>query len=118
MAKTSPASTSSATAPAGERPDADDWPAQATQAIVTQVERVRDKTTGPILKGAHYAVFGAFAVSLGTVALVILVIGAVRFLDIWVPGGVWIAHSILGATLLVPGIVLYQVKAKAVPTDE
>lgn len=120
MAKTSPASTSPR--PGSESSGEQDWPAQATQAIVTQVERIRDKTTGPVLKGAHYTVFGAFAVWLGTVALVIFVIGAVRALDNYLPNSVfgethvWAAHTILGTILLLGGLLLFR-KAKATPDE-
>lgn len=119
MARTSSAP-ADAPADAASRPtDAEqDWPAQATEAIVTQVGKIRDKTTGPALKAARYAVFGAFAISLGTVALVIFLIGAVRALDNYLPDAVfgethmWAAHSILGAVLLVAGLILFSVKAR------
>ncbi len=111
MAKTSPAAPAQAN-PADVEPAHKDWPAQATETIVTQVGNIRDKTTGPVLQGVHYAVFAAFAISLGTVALIIMVVGAVRFLDIWVPGKVWSAYTILGSVLLLVGVPLYFVKAK------
>lgn len=120
MAKTSPASPAPPN-PADVDPDQKDWPAQATDAIVTQVGNIRDKTTGPVLKAARYAVFAAFAVSLGTVALIIFVIGAVRALDNYLPNSVfgethtWAAHTILGAVLLVVGFVLFVWKARAKP---
>lgn len=116
MAKTSPAA--APPNPADADPQQKDWPAQATDAIVTQVGNIRDKTTGPVLTAARYAVFAAFAVSLGTVALVIFVIGAVRALDNYLPDAVfgethtWAAHSILGAVLLLTGLVLFFKKAR------
>ena len=112
MAKTSPA------APAPDAPTThdQDWPAKATEAIVEQVQKIRDKTTGPALTAAHWAVYAAFAVSLGTVALVILVIGAVRLLDAYLPDAVfgdthmWAAHTVMGSLLLLAGLILYRVK--------
>ncbi len=120
MAKTSPATPTPAN-PADADPTAKDWPAQATDTIVTQVGNIRDKTTGPILKVARYAVFAAFAASLGTVALIILAIGAVRALDNYLPNEVfgethtWAAHSIIGAVLLLVGLALFFWKARAKP---
>ena len=116
MATTSPATPPGVrrTDPAGEQ----DWPAKATETIVTQVDKIRDKTTGPALKAARYAVFAAFAISLGTVALVILVIMGVRILDVYLPNAVfgethtWMAHTIIGVLLLVPGLVLFRVKVR------
>ena len=88
------------------------------QVHVEQVGKIRDKTTGPALKAARYAVFAAFAISLGTVALVIFIIGAVRVLDVYLPNSVfgethtWAAHSIIGAVLLLAGLVLFRSKAR------
>jgi uncharacterized membrane protein YdbT with pleckstrin-like domain len=119
MAKTSP--TAAPPNPADADPQQKDWPAQATETIVTQVGNIRDKTTGPVLTVARYTVFAAFAVSLATVALVIFVIGAVRALDNYLPDSVfgethtWAAHSIIGAVLLAVGLVLFFWKARAKP---
>jgi hypothetical protein len=105
MATTSPAAPPAATA------DEPDWPAQAADAIVEQVGKVRDRTTGPAVKIAGYIVFGAFAVLLGTVALILFVIGAVRALDVYLPSAVfgethtWAAHSILGTVLVLGGLL-------------
>ena len=104
MATTSPASPTAPTAP---EPD---WPAQAADAIVEQVGKVRDRTTGPAIKFSGYVVFGAFATLLGTVALLLFVIGAVRALDVYLPDAVfgethtWAAHTILGALLVLAGL--------------
>lgn len=105
MATTKPASP---TAPTVPEPD---WPSQAADAIVTQVGKVRDRTTGPAIKFSGYVVFGAFATLLGTVALLLFVIGAVRALDVYLPDAVfgethtWAAHTILGAVLVLAGLV-------------
>lgn len=113
MATTSPASP-----PVPPPMDDRDWPAQAADAIVDQVGKIRDKTTGPALKAARYAVFAAMAISLGTVALIIFVIGAVRMLDNYLPDAVfgethtWAAHSLLGILLLIPGLYLFFRKAR------
>lgn len=104
MASTTPTSTGESA------PPSPDWPAQAADAIVDQVQKIRDRTTGPALKAARYAVFAAFAVLLGTVALVIFVIGAVRALDVYLPDAVfgethtWAAHTILGAVFALLGL--------------
>ena len=117
MASTTPASPAPGSSPASTG-DEQDWPAKATETIVAQVGRIRDKTTGPALTAAHWAVYAAFAISLGTVALVILVIGAVRLLNAYLPDEVfgethmWAAHTIMGAVLFLAGLILYQVKVR------
>ena len=113
MAMTTPAGPPASAAPPASA-EAQDWPAKATETIVTQVGRIRDKTTGPALKIARYAVFAAFAISLGTVALVISIIGGVRALDAYLPDAVfgethmWAAHCTMGLILLLVGIVLFR----------
>ncbi len=113
MAMTTPAAPPAST-PSPASAEAQDWPAKATETIVTQVERIRDKTTGPALKIARYAVFAAFAVSLGSVAMVIGIIGSVRALNAYLPDAVfgethmWAAHSAMGLVLLIAGIVLFR----------
>lgn len=115
MATTTPAASLPASS---EHTDDQDWPAKATETIVDQVGKIRDKTTGPALKAARYAVFAAFAISLGTVALIILVIGAVRALDVYLPSAVfgethtWAAHTIIGVVLLIAGLILFASKAR------
>lgn len=105
MATTSPASPPAATA------DQPDWPAQAADAIVDQVGKVRDRTTGPAVRVAGYVVFGAFAGLLGTVAFILFLIGAVRALDAYLPSAVfgdthmWAAHTVLGAVLVLAGLL-------------
>ncbi len=107
MATTTPASS----APTPAAADTPDWPAQAADAIVEQVGKVRDRTTGPAIKISGYVVFGAFAVLLGTVAFVLFLIGAFRALDAYLPDAVfgeehtWAAHSILGAILVLGGLL-------------
>ncbi|MFP5577722.1 MAG: hypothetical protein ACLGIZ_05715 [Acidimicrobiia bacterium] len=107
MASTSPASS----APTPAAADTPDWPAQAADAIVEQVGKVRDRTAGPAIKFSGYVVFGAFAILLGTVAFVLFLIGTFRLLDAYLPSAVfgdehtWAAHSILGAVLVLGGLL-------------
>lgn len=104
MATTSPASPSAA-------PAQQDWPAQAADAIVDQVGKIRDRTTGPAITAARYVVFSAFGLLLGSVALIIAIIGGVRLLDAYLPDAVfgrthtWAAHTVLGTALVVAGLV-------------
>ena len=97
----------------------DDWPAQAADTIVSVVEKVRDRTTGPAITATRAVVFGLLAM-LGTVALVIFsvlllrvtVIGVDAILDaadLDRPGrAVWIAFFVDGALFLLIGLVLWR----------
>ena len=119
--------TESAPAPVSASPSAsmqtsaqDDWPAQAADTIVSVVEKVRDRTTGPAITATRAVVFGLLAAILGTVALVIFsvlllrvtVIGVDAILDaadLDRPGrAVWIAFFVDGALFLLIGLVLWK----------
>lgn len=87
---------------------AEDWPAKAADQIVDLVDQIRDKTTGPAIRAARAIVFGMLATMLGTAALVLLVVGLVRFVNVYVPGGVWIAHAIVGGLFVLLGVWLWS----------
>lgn len=91
-------------APAG---GSSDWPAQAADAIVEVVAKVRDATTGPVLTAARGLVYGTAILLLGATALVLLIAGAVRALDTFVPGEVWSAYLVLGVLFTAVGLILW-----------
>lgn len=95
---------------------AEQWPAQATDAIVKVVDKVRDKTTGPITKVARAIVFGTFAAVVGLVALVVFSVLLVRFMNnYFFDHNVWAAHLVLGVLFTVAAAFLWT-KAVAEPT--
>jgi hypothetical protein len=98
--------TTSGGGPRAPQPN-DDWPAKVADQVVNLVDQVRDKTTGPAIKAARAMVFGFLATMLGTAALVLLVVGLVRFVDVYAPGGVWVAHGIVGLLFVGCGLLLW-----------
>ncbi len=93
--------------PAGSRPGAD-WAEQTTDTIVRLVGTAREKTTGPLLKGARAVVYGLLAAICGIAALVLVIIIVVRVLDIVVPGDVWAAYLILGVVFCLAGLLVWR----------
>jgi hypothetical protein len=90
-----------------------DWPAQAADRIVDVVDTVRDKTTGPVQTAARGAVYGLMAAILAVVVFVLVIIFAIRGLDILVDefipwGGIWLPYLILGVVFLLAGTVLFR----------
>ena len=91
-----------------------DWPAQAADTIERVVGTVRDKTTAPALTIARGVVYGTFAALVGTACLVVLIIGAIRGLDVALPDSifgedhVWVAYLILGTLFVVLGAFLWR----------
>ncbi len=100
---------------AGPLPD--QWPTQATDAIVTVVGKVRDRTTGPAITVARGVVYGLFAAVLGVVAAVLAITMTVRIANNYIPGGLWIVYLVLGAVFTIAGLFLWS-KAFATRTDE
>ncbi|MFP3899509.1 MAG: phage holin family protein [Acidimicrobiia bacterium] len=97
-----------------------DWPDQTADTVVNVVGAVRDRTTGPILTVARGVVYGLFAAIVGTAALVVFVIGAVRAINNYLPDDVfgdehtWAAHLIVGLVLVIVGGVLFARRGRAV----
>jgi hypothetical protein len=90
-----------------------DWAAQAADTIERVVGSVRDRTTEPAITAARGVVYGTFAALVGTVCVVLLIIGAVRLLDNYLPDAVfgedhmWAAYLILGSVFVIAGAVLW-----------
>lgn len=88
-----------------------DWPQRATNTLVTKVDEVRVKTSGPAISVARMVVYGITAAPLVVMAIVLLVIGLVRVLDIALDR-VWLAYLILGAAFTLGGLVLWAKRPK------
>jgi hypothetical protein len=92
----------------------DDWPAQATDAIVTVVGVAHDKVTGPIHTAARAIVFGLFALILGIAAITILSILAGRVANNWLPDSVfgedhmWAVHLLYGLVFSLFGLWMWH----------
>jgi hypothetical protein len=92
----------------------EDWPVQATEAIVKVVGTAHDKITGPIQTVARAIVYGLLAAILGVTAFVLLVILALRLVNSYLPESVfgenhmWAAHLLVGLLFTVSGLVLLR----------
>lgn len=111
MATTSPATTDTSSSEV-------DWEVRATQTIVDTVGKVRDQTAGRAVKVARVLLLVLFALSLGTLAVIITLIGAVRALNNYLPDSVfgethtWAAHGIIGLVFVLAGAALLATKAR------
>ena len=88
----------------------EDWPEQATDAVVNAVDKVRDVTTGPVINFTRlfaYLIFGVFPL---IVVLVLGVIAAVRGLEV-ATGKAWAAHGILGLLFVSLGAFAWSRRA-------
>jgi hypothetical protein len=91
----------------------DDWPVQATDAIVSVIGTAHDKITGPVQTIARAIVYGFFALVLGGAALVLGTVLMLRLLNNYLPDSVvgehhmWAAHLIVGLIFSLAGLVLW-----------
>lgn len=85
----------------------DEWPAQAADAIVDTISKVRDKTTKPAIVAARGVVYGLLAAVIGTVALTVLLILVVRILS-YLPGDIWTVYAFLAVVFSIAGLVLLR----------
>ncbi len=83
-----------------------DWTDQVADLVVDYVDRVRDRTTGPILKTSRVVVYGLVAavIAIPLIAMGIILIG--RLLELF-PGEIWIPYTVLGAILVLAGLFLW-----------
>jgi hypothetical protein len=87
------------------------WPAELADTVERVVGQVREKTTTPAVHVARAIVYGLLAGILGIVAVTLLVIGAVRglqiLLDFALPWGraVYLSYLIVGGILCVAGLL-------------
>lgn len=84
-----------------------DWPAQATDAIVNMVDQVRDKTTGPILTASRALVFGLITTLLLSIVVILVIIALLRLLNEVLPA-VWLTYLIVGVFFTGVGAVLFR----------
>lgn len=97
-----------------------DWPAQATDAIVNVIDLVRDKTSGPAISVVRGLVYGTLFAIVGSAALVLVLVLALRGIDVGVAAlleladleragrSTWIAHAVMGLLMLIPGVMLWR----------
>lgn len=85
-----------------------DWTDQVTGLIVESVDKVRDRTTGPILDYSQASVHAIVALILAVPLFVLGVILAVRVLTYFVFREVWITYAVLGTLFVLIGVVLWS----------
>jgi drug/metabolite transporter (DMT)-like permease len=88
-------------------PASEDWAGQAADTVVSVVDAVRDKTTGPILTAARAIVYGLIGLFAVIVALIVTTIALVRIVDVYLPGEVWSAHLLIGSIFTIAGFFVW-----------
>ena len=90
-----------------------DWTDQVTDLIVDTVDKVRSRTTGPILEVSKGMVYAIVALILALPIVVLFLVGLVRVLTIFIPA--WATYLIFGIIFVLVGGVLWSKRGR-VPT--
>jgi hypothetical protein len=88
-----------------------DWTVQTADTIDRVVANIRSKTSDPLVGIARWIVFGLLAFILGTLAVALLAIAAVRVVVVYLPVGdnrVWVAQLIVGGFFSLLGVFLFS----------
>lgn len=90
-----------------------DWTVEVADHIEAVVGAVRDKTAVPATKVARALVFGSVAGLLGSLALVLAVVGIFRLVNVYLPFSplgrrVWASYLLIGAIFLLSGTLLWR----------
>lgn len=88
-----------------------DWADQVTTLIVDSVDKVRDRTTGPILEYSRASVHLVVALMVALPMLLLGILGLTRLLT-WATGHAWISYTIIGVVFVVTGSILWSKRSK------
>jgi hypothetical protein len=91
-----------------------DWAAQAADTVERVVGTVRDNTTTRAITAARAVVYGLFAAIVGFALVILLIIFAGRFLDVFVfrdflfgEDHMWVVYLFVGLVCVLFGAVLW-----------
>ncbi|MCO5318307.1 MAG: hypothetical protein M9942_07700 [Microthrixaceae bacterium] len=101
--------------PEAKDPDAPEWTQQVTDLVTDSVDKVRSRTTGPLLGFAQGMVYAVVAAVVAVPVLVVLFIGFIRLFNWAVPGDVWIVYAILAVVLWIAGVISWSRREDAEP---
>lgn len=94
-----------------------EWPKQAADTVVDTISKVRDKTTKPAIVASRALVYGIIISVVGTVAVVVLMVGLIRVLNNYLPGEIWTVYLGLGVVFSVIGVALIRKANKPSPSS-
>jgi len=85
-----------------------DWTADLLDRLDHVIDVVRTNTTDRLVRIARLLVFGLIAAVMGVMVAILLIIAAIRVLDVILPRGVWLPDVLLGAIFIAAGLFLWS----------
>ncbi len=95
------------------------WATETTDKLVSLIDNVRSQTTQKLVYAARGAVFGVIAVMLGTLIVIVAIVGLLRgvqsLLELAVDWdrAVYISYLVVGAIFSLVGLVLFRKRNSA-----
>jgi hypothetical protein len=88
-----------------------DWATEVTERVISGVDKLKGRTTRPVVTALRAIVYGIVVLVALLAALIFAVIGVVRIWDAYLPLSplgrrVWIGYVAIGAVLFLSGAVL------------
>jgi len=91
-------------------PAESDWTDQVTALIVDSIDKVRSKTTGPILEVSKGMVYAVVALVLAVPIVVLFLVGMVRVFTLFIPA--WATYLLFGAVFVIIGAILWSKRGR------
>jgi Ca2+/Na+ antiporter len=92
-----------------------DWTTEAVDNIEGVVATVRDRTVAPAQRVTRAIVFGLLTTFFVLTALALFSIGIFRFVDVYLPGGVWATYLVFGGIFVAAGAFCWARRTKQPP---
>jgi hypothetical protein len=87
-----------------------DWTDEVADSIENAVVMVRDKTVVPVERVVAYVVAGFFLMFLLMALGILLMVGAFRLVDVYLPDGSWATWLVFGGVFMVGGVLLLSLR--------
>ena len=99
----------------GYQPQSDDLAGKVAGKVIGTVDRLNSLSAKPLTLIARGLVFGMLGGVLALAVLVLLIIAALRALDVYLPGEVWSAHLALGSLFTLLGLFVWRMRKPTAP---
>ncbi len=99
---------------AGASPE---WTQQVTNLVTDSVDKVRSRTTGPLMGFSHGVIYGVVATIVAIPVTILAFVGVIRLLNWAIPGDIWIIYMIIAVAMWVSGWILWSRRGPAEGTS-
>lgn len=90
-----------------------DWAANAADRVVSEVDKIRDRTVPVAQTVAKAFVYVPLVICFGIIIAVLVVIALIRLLDIVLP--IWGVYVLLGAIFTLLGLFIWKKRGRLEP---